>query len=113
MAKRAKRSVRGYVISKKQSGALEVRPLKAMVRLRKNGARLTVTAAWDREAGVWYIASSDLPGLHLEGTTPQELYDQLPGAIEDLLEGSGKQKVSFKFVLPGRKSVAGRVQIAA
>ena len=48
---------------------------------------ISVTAAWDPEAQVWFIASSDLPDLHLEGATLQELYDQLPGAIEDLLEG--------------------------
>jgi predicted RNase H-like HicB family nuclease len=60
---------------------------------------LTLTAAWDPEAKVWYIASSDLPGLHLEGATPEELYDQLPEAIEDLLEG-GQQEVSI-LVSPG------------
>jgi predicted RNase H-like HicB family nuclease len=112
MAKTAKRLVRGYVI-KKQSGAFRVRPLKAVMPVRKSGARFTVTAAWDPEAGVWYIASSNLPGLHLEGATPKELYAKLPGAIEDLLEGSGQRQVLFKFIIPGRKSVPGRVQIAA
>jgi predicted RNase H-like HicB family nuclease len=74
---------------------------------------ITVKAGWDAEAEVWYIASTDLPGLHLEGATPQELYNQLPRAIEDLLEGIGQQKVLFKFIIPGHKSVPGHVQIAA
>ena len=59
-----------------------------------------------------YIAASNLPGLHLEGATPQELYDQLPGAIEDLLEGSGQREVSFDFITPV-EIMPGRVKIAA
>ena len=53
------------------------------------GRNITVKAAWDAEAEVWYIEHSDLPGLHIEAETPIALYDKLPGAIEDLLEGSG------------------------
>ena len=53
------------------------------------GQSITVKAAWDAEAAVWYIAHSDLPGLHIEAETPISLYDKLPSAIEDLLEGSG------------------------
>jgi predicted RNase H-like HicB family nuclease len=67
---------------------------------------ITVRAAWDPEAGVWYIEHSDLPGLHIEGATPLELYDKLPGAIEDLLEGSGQQEVSFEFIAPGRVNIS-------
>jgi predicted RNase H-like HicB family nuclease len=68
--------------------------------------KITVRAAWDPEAGVWYIEHSDLSGLHIEGATPLELYDKLPGAIEDLLEGSGQQEVSFEFIAPGRVNIA-------
>ena len=53
------------------------------------GRSITVKAAWDAEAEVWYIEHSDLPGLHIEAETPIALYEKLPGAIEDLLEGSG------------------------
>jgi predicted RNase H-like HicB family nuclease len=59
---------------------------------------VTVTAAWDPEAQVWYIASSDLRGLHLEGATMEELYKQLPDAIEGLLD---KRGIPFNFVVPG------------
>jgi hypothetical protein len=47
---------------------------------------ITVKAAWDPDAEVWYIEHSSLPGLHIEADTPLKLYDKLPGAIEDLLE---------------------------
>jgi predicted RNase H-like HicB family nuclease len=67
---------------------------------------ISVTAALDPEAQVWFIASSDLPGLHLEGTSVEELLEQLPGAIEDLLEGQPGE-VSFDL------SVEGRVKVAA
>ena len=51
---------------------------------------ITVKAAWDPEAAIWYIENSNLPGLHIEAETPLALYDKLPGAIEDLLEGCGE-----------------------
>jgi Domain of unknown function (DUF1902) len=38
---------------------------------------------------VWFIESSDIPGLRLEAETLEGLADQLPGAILDLLESSG------------------------
>jgi len=117
--KRSMRATRGTVVintshlppSIAYVGKLAKTPLR---RKRKGlAAILTVSAAWDPEAGVWYIASSDLPGLHLEGATAQELYEQLPGAIEDLLEGSGQQEVLFKFITPDREFDPGRVKIAA
>jgi predicted RNase H-like HicB family nuclease len=62
-----------------------------------------VTAAWDPKAQVWYVSASTVPGLHLEGATMEELYDQLPGAIEVLLD----QRVPFDFVVPGAKGISG------
>jgi len=62
---------------------------------------ITIRAAFDPEAGVWYIADSTLPGLHIEADTAQELYDKLPGAIADLLEGQPGE-VPFELIMPGR-----------
>jgi len=62
---------------------------------------LTVKAAWDPEARVWYTEESSLPGLNLEAETLDELRNALPGAIEDLLEGDGKREVSFELIAPG------------
>jgi len=67
---------------------------------------ITVKAAWDAEAGVWYIEHSDLPGLHIEAETPIALYEKLPGAIEDLLEGSGTREVSIEFIASGHVKIA-------
>jgi hypothetical protein len=38
---------------------------------------ITIKVARDAQAGVWYIANSDLPGLNLEGESLDELYDRL------------------------------------
>lgn len=47
---------------------------------------IIVKAAWDGEAGVWYVASSDVHGLRLEAPALERLVDRLPGAIADLLD---------------------------
>jgi hypothetical protein len=62
---------------------------------------ITVKAAWDAEAEVWYTESSSLPGLNLEAETIDALRKKLPGAIEDLLEGSGQQEVEFELITSG------------
>jgi Domain of unknown function (DUF1902) len=72
---------------------------------------ITVKAAWDNEAQVWFIQYSDLPGLHLEADSPIELYNKLPGAIEDLLEGKGEREVAFEFYADFK--APGHVKIAA
>jgi Domain of unknown function (DUF1902) len=48
-------------------------------------------------AEVWYVSSSSLSGLRVEGASLQELYDQLPGAIADLLEGQDPRDFSIDF----------------
>ena len=47
---------------------------------------LVVTAAFDADADVWFVESSDVPGLHLEAPSVEALRNKLPGAILDLLE---------------------------
>ncbi|MGD9984846.1 MAG: DUF1902 domain-containing protein [Porticoccaceae bacterium] len=53
------------------------------------GKVIVVKAARDQEAGVWFVESSDVPGLNLEAESLDALADQLPGAILDLLEAGG------------------------
>jgi len=60
------------------------------------GLSITVKAAWDAEAKVWYIAYSTLSGLHIEAETIDELRDKLPGAIEDLTD----RQIPFELVEP-------------
>jgi hypothetical protein len=70
-------------------------------KLRAASDALTVKAAWDDEARVWYTEDSSLPGLNLEAETLDELRNKLPGAIEDLLEGDGRREVPFELITPG------------
>ena len=46
----------------------------------------TVKAAWDKEAGVWYVFESDVPGLVAEAETPQELMGKLLELVPELVE---------------------------
>jgi len=50
---------------------------------------LVVNATRDPEAGVWFVESSDVPGLNLEAGSVEELAELLPGALADLLEAAG------------------------
>jgi predicted RNase H-like HicB family nuclease len=70
-----------------------------MCRMEKTTTPVSVSAAWDPEAEVWYVSSSSLSGLRLEGASLQELYDQLPEAIAYLLEGQDPQEVSIDFIV--------------
>ncbi len=51
---------------------------------------VTVKAAHDPEAGVWYVEESDLFGLNAEADTLEELVQKLPAVISDLLEPNGE-----------------------
>jgi predicted RNase H-like HicB family nuclease len=50
---------------------------------------IVVKAARDEEAGVWFIESSDMPGLNVEADTLEELIEKIPAAIQDLVEEGG------------------------
>jgi hypothetical protein len=47
---------------------------------------IVVKAAYDAEAGVWFVETSDVAGLNLEAASVEELVAKLPPAIHDLLE---------------------------
>lgn len=46
---------------------------------------LTIHLAHDDEAGVWYVASSDIPGLFLEAATPQDLIARVSEAAPEMI----------------------------
>lgn len=50
---------------------------------------ITVKAARDPEAQVWFVESSDVPGLAAEADTFEALVDKLPSMIADLIEENG------------------------
>ncbi|MBB5754308.1 DUF1902 domain-containing protein [Prosthecomicrobium pneumaticum] len=54
---------------------------------------ILVKAAHDAEAGVWYVESSDLPGLNAEAETLEGLAAKLPGIVMDLIETSGETEL--------------------
>jgi Domain of unknown function (DUF1902) len=47
------------------------------------------SVAYDREAKVWVIVDSAIPGLSGEADTKEALIARLPGLIADLLEENG------------------------
>ncbi|MBX6421476.1 MAG: DUF1902 domain-containing protein [Nevskia sp.] len=62
----------------------------------------TVECHWDAEAGVWYVAHTDIPGLATEAATLEELQNKLLRMIPELLELNGSvergQQVPFKLI---------------
>lgn len=54
------------------------------------GNIIVVKATRDPEAEVWYVESSDVPGLNVEADSLEEMLAKLPAAILDLLEGDGR-----------------------
>ena len=50
---------------------------------------IVVKAAYDPEAGVWFVESSDLAGVNAEAPSLEELLRKLPDVVLDLLEEDG------------------------
>ena len=46
-------------------------------------------AGFDEDARVWYVESSDIEGLHVEGDTFEAFRSNVADAAADLLEGEG------------------------
>ena len=69
--------------------------------------KVTVKAALDSDANIWYVAESSLPGLNIEADSFDALIAKLPGAIEDLIEaaggGSGRGKVPVELIASAHK----------
>ncbi len=71
---------------------------------------VTVNVAFDTEARVWWVESSDLPGLNLEADTLEALQAALPGAVLDLLEldakgDAGPRDVPIELIAHARTQV--------
>lgn len=49
---------------------------------------VVVRAGYDDDAKVWYVAHSDLSGVHAEGDTLDELRDKLPNVVRDMVEAN-------------------------
>lgn len=77
-------------------------------------ATFKVEAAYDEDAGVWYVCNSNLPGLATEAPTVDELVAKLKVMIPDLIsaqakqdgERIGKEAVTFEFIAHAEVSAA-------
>ena len=58
-------------------------------------ALIVVKAAYDAEACVWFVESSDLPGLNVEASSFELLRTQVPLAVADLIEASDENGGDF------------------
>ena len=47
---------------------------------------ITLSARWDREAGVWLATSDDVPGLVVEAETWSALVNEVQLVLPELLE---------------------------
>ena len=47
---------------------------------------LAVHVAFDEEAGVWYVAHSDVPGLNLENERVSDLLRRIEDTVPELVE---------------------------
>lgn len=74
---------------------------------------ILVKAAFDADAGVWFVEHSDLPGLNLEAPTLEELREKVPGAVLDLLEAcegeGGEFDVPIEIVAHASARARGRL----
>ncbi len=50
---------------------------------------LVIKAAFDREASVWYVSESDIPGLATEAESFDALREKLLIMVPELLEANG------------------------
>lgn len=75
---------------------------------------IVVKAAFDDDAGVWFVESSDLAGLNAEAASVEELVRKVEVAAADLLEETG---ASFDLDVPielvAHASARARVRTAA
>ena len=77
-------------------------------------AVVTVHAAFDEEADVWFVESSDLHGVNAEAPTLDALVAKLPGVVFDLLdEGEAAADKDIALEIFARRRGAVRVRRAA
>lgn len=67
----------------------------------------TVTCAWDAEAGVWYVAETDVPGLATEAESVEAMNRKLAVMIPELLElntpALRRQQIPFELIARRRE----------
>jgi hypothetical protein len=74
---------------------------------------ILVKAAYDADAAVWFVESSDLEGLNAEAPSLEALLHKLPGVVLDLLEEEGSDDAEVPIELVAHASTRVRRGTAA
>lgn len=56
-----------------------------------------VVAMWDEEGKVWYVAETNVPGLHVEAENPAEMISELQTLVPEMLTANGVRHGAPKF----------------
>jgi hypothetical protein len=67
-----------------------------------------VKAAFDDDAGVWYVEHSDIEGLHVEGETFEAFRLKVADATADLIFGEGARTEDIHIEIVAHASVRAR-----
>jgi hypothetical protein len=70
-------------------------------------ARVQVKAAFDKDAGVWFVRDSNVPGLATEAPSLDGLVEKLSVMIPELLNGDDSEAVRFTLtvhVIAGKRT---------
>lgn len=76
---------------------------------------IVVKAGYDDEAAVWFVESSDLPGLNVEAASIEEFRARIEAAAVDLLQESDRTGEAFDIPIEiiAHASARARVPSAA
>jgi predicted RNase H-like HicB family nuclease len=74
---------------------------------------ILVKAAYDADAKVWFVESSDLEGVNAEASSLEGLLQKLPGVVLDLLEKDGLDDVDLPIELVAHANTRVRRSTAA
>ena len=74
---------------------------------------ILVKAAYDADAAVWFVESSDLEGVNAEAPSLEALLQKLPAVVLDLLEEEGLDDVELPIEVVAHASTRVRRSTAA
>ncbi len=75
------------------------------------GRYVVIRAAWDEDAHVWFVESSDIRGLVTEAESLEGLRAKLPAIVQDLLAEDGDRPDEIEIDLIARAH--DRIRLAA
>jgi predicted RNase H-like HicB family nuclease len=82
--------------------SLDQAALASVTHIDMSTKSYTVACLWDAEAGMWYVAETDVPGLATEAATLEEMERKLLQMIPELLElnvaGQPRHRVPFELI---------------